>query len=126
MSNTVVLQLLRTRPLKMDVVSLTSAKGFNHSARWSRIYNLKFVQIQAAFIAGVFKHGRRLNSGGYNDLLSSQLRPRERGIFLPSCQKKPIFAVDLREVNGRGRLPFFECVESLAWSGLDNVGSTRV
>jgi hypothetical protein len=113
----VVLELLRRRPLLVDVVALALAKRRVHLVA-RHLQRLHGLEVEAAPVTGVLEHGEGLAAVVHEHLLAGELLPREDGIGGAAREEEAVLFVDLGEVNRRRLLPFLERAEALGRRGL--------
>src|SRR5262249_43168213 len=120
----VVLELLRSRPLLVDVVALATAERAVHlGAR--HVDGADGLVVEPALGARVLERRQRLAAVGGQDLLVLELVPRELWIGRAPGEEEAILLVNLREVNDRRRLILLEGAEALRGRRLADVHGAR-
>jgi hypothetical protein len=115
-----VLELLRRRPLLVDVVALAGAERRVHLSR-GHVNRLDRRVVEAAAMARVLEHRQGLAAVIHEDGAAAELVPREPGVRRPGREEEAVHLVDLREVDGGRLLALLERAESLRGRRLADV-----
>ena len=122
MAHAVGFQLLRKRPLLLDIRALSLAKGAVDLGGAAEMDRLQSFVIDAGLVAGVFEHGERLAAAEEHDLGTLQLAPVEIRIRVAPGQEEAVRLVDLREMDHAGNLASRQRTERLAERRLHDMG----
>ena len=122
MADAVGFELLRERPLLLDIGALAVAEGAVDLGGAAGMDGLEPAVIDTGLVAGIFEHGQRLAAAEQHDLRPFELAPVERRVGFPSGQEKPVHLVDLGEMDDAGILALGQRPEPLAERRLHDMG----
>ena len=108
MGDAVLLQLLRRRPLEMDVVALALAERRDHRLRRAGIDRVQAGVVHALLVQGVLEHRERLRAVVDEDARTLQLPPGEVRVGAAAGDEEAVALVDQREVHDLGALAALE------------------
>ena len=112
--------------LLVDILTGSGAICLVHFAAIASIDNLDLIDINPAFIAGIFKHRHWLATMVNQDFSAFELVPAKCRIGIAAGQEKPVHLIDLCKMNTSWHTALIQGVKALAKGRLNNIGGTVI
>src|SRR5215470_16203924 len=125
MRDLLMCELLRVRPLFVEIGALPLAPGRHHIHRAAGVYRLGPRQVNALFVHGVCEHGLRLPPMHKHKSPRQELIPRERRVGIATGDEESVALINLGEVHGWWLLSLLQWPPARRHGGLRHIDLAR-